>query len=92
VVDGKRQQLESAKIEAAAGKWYEVRAVMIGNRMACYVDGKRLLAAEDGTLTDAGKIGLWTKADASSSFDDLSISTTPSLTDLAEPRPNEDHD
>lgn len=71
VIDGKRTQLASVKAETKAGQWYEVRAVMNGERIACYLDGKKLLEATDAAIKEAGWIGLWTKADASSSFDDL---------------------
>ncbi len=73
VVDGKRKQLESVTLDAASGKWYQVRAVMVADKIECYVDGKKHLAATDDTFPQAGMIGLWTKADASSSFDNLAV-------------------
>jgi uncharacterized protein (TIGR03067 family) len=39
------------------------------------LDGKKALEVEDSTLRDAGKIGLWSKSDARSYFDDLTVST-----------------
>ena len=42
-------------------------------RSSATSDGKKLLVAEDSTFPDAGQIGLWTKADARTSFDDLSV-------------------
>jgi hypothetical protein len=77
VQDGKRTQLQSEKLETNAGQWYEVRAVMVGDRMECFVDGKKYLEAKDDTFKEAGKIGLWTKADASSAFDDVSVHAPP---------------
>lgn len=77
VVEGKRTQLESAMMEAVPGTWYELRAVMIGDSIECYVNGKSLLVAKDDTLIVAGKIGFWTKADASTSFDDLEVRPLP---------------
>ncbi|MBI4578066.1 MAG: PepSY domain-containing protein [Planctomycetes bacterium] len=71
VVDGKRKQLQSADVEARAGAWYALRAVMVADRIQCYVDGRKLLEVTDDTFKDGGMIGLWTKADACSSFDDL---------------------
>ena len=41
--------------------------------ITCDLDGEPMLEAEDGDLPDAGMIGLWTKADAVTSFDDLTI-------------------
>jgi hypothetical protein len=73
VVDGKRKQLQSVDCETPTGKWFTVRAVMVGDHITCYVDGKKLLDVKDDTFKEAGMVGLWTKADASSSFDDLTV-------------------
>ena len=35
-------------------------------------DGQQLFEVEDATITNAGMIGLWTKADSVTLFDDLS--------------------
>lgn len=77
VKDGKRSQLQSADLETWSGRWYEVRAVMTGNDIECYVDGKPYLHANDDSFEEAGMIGLWTKADASSAFDDVAVFAPP---------------
>lgn len=77
VVDGKRQQFDTADVDITAGKWYRLRAVMVGDKMTCYLNGKKCLEAKDDTFKDAGMIGLWTKADASSSFDNLVVYPPP---------------
>ena len=71
VVDQKRTQLASAKVDTIAGQWYTVRITMVSQRVTCYLDGKKLLEATDDALPDAGMVGLWTKADAATRFDDL---------------------
>lgn len=71
VVDGKRIQLATADFETPAGKWFTLRVRMKGDEIACYCEGKKWLEVKDNTFKDAGMIGLWTKADASSSFDNL---------------------
>jgi 3-keto-disaccharide hydrolase len=81
VVDGKRLQLATADAKAEAGKWYALRVVMHGDAMACFLDGKQLLEARDGDFKVRGKIGLWTKADAVSSFDDLAVRQADPITD-----------
>jgi len=73
VADGKRTQIESAKLDTESGKWYVVHAPMVGDSITCYVDGKRYLEARDDTFKDEGMVGLWTKADASSSFDNIAV-------------------
>jgi hypothetical protein len=44
---------------------------MKGDAITCSLDGKKYLDAKDDTFTKAGKVGLWTKADARTSFDDF---------------------
>jgi hypothetical protein len=75
VVDGKRIQLATTPddVIAAEGKWHSIRVVHKGDRIQCYFNGKMLLEAKDDALKEAGKIGLWTKADAQTHFDDLVI-------------------
>jgi hypothetical protein len=43
-------------------------ARMEGDTIACSLDGKKLLAAKDGTFKNKGQFGLWTKADAQTAF------------------------
>ncbi|HSW47072.1 MAG TPA: PepSY domain-containing protein [Phycisphaerae bacterium] len=71
VVDGKRTVLQSVDFETPAGQWFTLRVRMKGNEIACYCNGKKWLEVKDDTFKDAGMIGLWTKADACSSFDNL---------------------
>lgn len=70
VVDGKRSQLETAKVPGD-NQWHTLRVTMQGNRIRCFFDDKLHLEAEDSTHRRAGHIGLWTKADAHTYFDDL---------------------
>jgi Domain of Unknown Function (DUF1080) len=70
VEGGVRTMFKDAK---AAGdeKWHFLRVTMVGSKITCYLDGQKLLEADDGTFKEAGMIGLWSKADAQSYFDDL---------------------
>jgi hypothetical protein len=70
VVDGRRIQLASADIKATPG-WHTLKVEMAGDHIQCYFDEKRYLDVKDDTFKEAGKIGLWSKADAQSHFDDL---------------------
>ena len=73
VIAGKRIQLASRVARADAGKWHKIRVVVRGNRFVCSVNGMKL-DVRDKSITKAGKIGLWTKADAVTAFDDLRVS------------------
>ena len=70
VVDGMRTRLENVDLKAAPG-WHTLRVTMTDEHIECYFDGKKLLDVKDSTFADGGKIGLWTKADAQTHFDDL---------------------
>jgi hypothetical protein len=74
VVGGKRTQLGTANVKAADGKWHTIRVVQKGDHMECHFDGKSYLDVKDDSFKDAGKIGLWTKADAQAYFADLRAS------------------
>lgn len=73
VVGARRKQLDSAKVKTQADRWYTIRVTMVGDRITCYLDGKELLHAREDTIRGAGNVGLWTKADAVTSFDDLTV-------------------
>lgn len=72
VVDGKRTLIRNYDIQHTDG-WHTLRVVMKGDQIECYYDGKKYLEAGDSTFTEAGKIGLWSKADAQSHFDNLTL-------------------
>jgi hypothetical protein len=77
VENGKRTQLQSADVKTETGQWYTLRAVMVGNHITCYLDDQKLLDVKDDTFKEAGMVGLWTKADAGSSFDNLIVLKPP---------------
>jgi hypothetical protein len=41
--------------------------------MQCYFNGKMLLEQTDNTFTEAGLVGVWSKADAQSYFADVKV-------------------
>lgn len=72
VENGKRTQFQSTEIKHSEG-WRTLRMMMTGDHIECYYDGKKYLDMKDSTFKEAGKIGLWTKADAQTYFDDLIV-------------------
>jgi hypothetical protein len=82
VENGKRTDLKpldaglfayGKKVKVPKAQWSELRVVAKGNRFAVSLNGEDLLAVEDETFTGAGKVGLWTKADSVTYFDELKI-------------------
>ena len=73
VVNGRRVQFGSSNFKVPSGEWHELKVECIGNKIICYYDGVKKIEATDETFKDAGKIGLWTKADSVTYFDDLKV-------------------
>src|SRR6267378_859339 len=71
VINGSRRQFGGANFQVTSGEWHELRVECVGNKIICYYDGAKKIEAKDDTFQDAGKIGLWTKADSVTYFDDL---------------------
>src|SRR6266851_3568885 len=73
VINGRRSQFAGANLKVTSGEWHELRVEAVGNKITCYYDGNKKIEATDDTFKDAGKIGLWTKADSVTYFDDLKV-------------------
>jgi 3-keto-disaccharide hydrolase len=71
--DRGRRELASARVTPpAAGRWHTMRLVAVGDRMQAWLDGVLSLDHRDSRFK-AGRVGLWTKADSVTAFDDLVI-------------------
>lgn len=73
VVNGRRSQFAGANLKVTSAEWHELRVEALRNKITCYFDGNKKIEATDDTFKDAGKVGLWTKADSVTSFDDLKV-------------------
>lgn len=72
VVDGVRTLFQDAAVPQRAG-WRTVRVVMVGDHAECFLDDTKWLDVHDGTFPGPGRVGVWSKADARSHFDDLRL-------------------
>jgi hypothetical protein len=59
------------KHEVPSGRWSTLRVVFKENLFTVFLNGERLFDTEDQTFTEAGKVGLWTKADSLTYFADF---------------------
>jgi hypothetical protein len=73
VVNGRRVQFAGSNFKVTSGEWHDLRVAVTGNKIVCYYDGQKKIEATDDTFKDAGKTGLWTKADSVTYFDDLTV-------------------
>jgi hypothetical protein len=58
-------------VPVPANTWHSLRIDFKGSRFSVSFNGKQLFEVEDSTFTDAGKVGLWTKADSVTLFDEV---------------------
>ncbi len=73
---GKRTMFKNADILHTPG-WHTLRVTMEAKHIECFYDGKKYLECDDATFPEGGMIGLWTKADAQSLFDEVRLGRSP---------------
>ena len=71
MVGGRRIRFEGWNGKVASGVWHELAMEMAGDHIQVFFDGDKVIDARDATFKDAGKFGVWTKADSIVYFDDL---------------------
>ena len=78
-VDGVRSALDivgrkggyGIDVSVPANQWHGLRVDFNGSRFRVRYKGKQLFEVDDSTFSDAGKVGLWTKADSVTLFDEI---------------------
>ena len=58
-------------VPVPANTWHSLRIDFKASRFRVSFNGKQLFEVEDSTFTDSGKVGLWTKADSVTLFDEV---------------------
>ena len=76
VKNSHRYELASADIKLSKG-WHKMSIVQHGSNLKGYLDGKKLINCNDMQLNKSGGVGLWTKSDAATSFDDFTVTRKP---------------
>ena len=71
-VKGKRTEKRRTSMKVASGEWHSLRVDVNDNHFTVMFDGMKAIEWDDGTFTNAGMIGVWTKADSVTLFDDFS--------------------
>src|SRR5947199_22985 len=61
--------------KVASNKWHTLRVDFRDKYFTVTFDGKKAFTWKDDTFKDAGKVGLWTKADSTTLFDDFTYGT-----------------
>ncbi len=74
-VSGSRSQLKGGAAKVTSGNWHELRAEVRGNAFRGFLDGTQVVDATDDRFKSGG-IGLWTKSDSVTCFDDVEVTST----------------
>jgi hypothetical protein len=70
-VNGRRTERKRTKMRVASNQWHALRVDFEGNHFTVTLDGRKAIEWDDGTFNNAGKVGVWTKADSVTLFDDF---------------------
>lgn len=70
-VQGKRTEKKRTGMKVASNQWHTLRVDFTGSHFTVTFDGQKAIEWEDETFKDAGKVGVWTKADSVTLFDDF---------------------
>ena len=73
VKDGRRKQIAGWKGKVTGQTWHELSVDAKGDHFVVQWDGHKVIEHTDDTFSQPGKVGLWTKADSVTEFDDLSV-------------------
>ena len=69
--NGRRTEKKRVEAKVASNTWHTLRVDFQGNHFTVTFDGKKAIEWDDETFKDAGKVGVWTKADSVTLFDDF---------------------
>jgi hypothetical protein len=83
-VNGRRSEKKRINTKVASGKWHTLRVDFKDNYFVVTFDGKKAFTWKDETFKDAGKVGVWTKADSTTLFDDFSYGSEAKVADTAQ--------
>jgi hypothetical protein len=73
VKDGRREQLATWDGAVKANVWHDFSVEARGKQFTVHWNGAKVIEHQDDTFTEAGRAGLWTKADSITYFDNLVI-------------------
>src|SRR5215208_3397636 len=75
-INGRRTERRRASMKVLANQWQQLRVDFTGRHFTVALNGQKALEWDDETFKDAGKVGVWTKADSVTLFDDFSYANS----------------
>jgi len=74
---GRRRTIKYIDAPVAGNAWHTLRAEFRGTRIRVLLDGKSYIELDDSHIAGPGAVGVWTKADSVTAFDDFSYQAAP---------------
>ena len=71
-INGRRTEKKRANMKVAPNQWHTLRVEFAGKRIRVVLDGKVYIETNDEHIAGPGRVGVWTKADSVTAFDDFS--------------------
>jgi predicted peroxiredoxin len=71
-IKGSRMAFKNVNHKVEPGAWHTLRVEFQGNHFTVAFDGEKVIEATDDSFSEAGQVGVWTKADSVTLFDDFS--------------------
>jgi hypothetical protein len=71
--NGRRITIKYVDAPVSKNSWHTLRADFAGQRIRVALDGKTYIDLDDGHIGGAGRVGVWTKADSVTLFDDFTF-------------------
>jgi hypothetical protein len=72
---GQRNTLKYVDAPVPANSWHTLRVEFLGSRIKVMLDGKTYIQTSDSHIAGPGAVGVWTKADSITAFDDFVYGT-----------------
>ena len=69
--NGRRNTIKYVNAPVAKNQWHTLRVEFEGKSIRVTLDGKLYIEQQDDNIRGAGSVGLWTKADSITAFDDF---------------------
>ncbi len=74
---GRRRTIKYVDAPVAGNTWHTLRAEFKGTRIRVLLDGKAYIELDDSHIAGPGAVGVWTKADSVTAFDDFTYQRAP---------------
>jgi len=73
--NGQRNTIKYVNAPVAKNQWHALRVEFAGKSIRVVLDGKVYIEQQDDHISGPGAVGVWTKADSVTAFDDFSFTS-----------------